>query len=155
MKSFTTLYLHFMRNRASRRNLRILTQFALLMSGMIAIYSVSFHHLMAWEGRRYGWITGVYWTLTVMSTLGFGDITFHTDLGRLFSMVVLMIGTLFMLILLPFTFSQFFYAPWIQAQVAARTPRELPVNAEDHVIVTHYGPVEAALIKRLTQFKYP
>ncbi|WP_442505448.1 potassium channel family protein [Novipirellula sp. SH528] len=155
MKSFTTLYLHFMQNRASRRNLRVLAQFVLLLIGMILVYSVLFHYLMAWEGRRYTWITGVYWTLTVMSTLGFGDITFHTDLGRIFSMVVLMSGTLFMLILLPFTFIQFFYAPWIQAQEAARAPRSLPANTEGHVIVTNYGPVEAALIKKLTQFKYP
>lgn len=154
MKSFTTLYLHFMGNRASRRNLRVLTQFALLMLGMILVYSVIFHYLMAWEGRGYSWITGIYWTLTVMSTLGFGDITFHTDLGRLFSMVVLMSGTLFMLILLPFTFIQFFYAPWMQAQEAARAPRQLPADTEGHVIVTHCGPVEAALIKKLTQFKY-
>lgn len=155
MKSFTTLYLHFMRNRGSRRNLRVLTQFVLLLLGMIFFYSVIFHYLMAWEGRRYSWITGIYWTLTVMSTLGFGDITFHTDLGRLFSMLVLMSGTLFMLILLPFTFIQFFYAPWIQAQEGARAPRQLPANTEGHVIVTNYGPVDAALIKMLTQFKYP
>lgn len=155
MKSFTTLYLHFMRNRGSRRNLRVLTQFVLLLLGMILVYSVIFHYLMAWEGHRYSWITGIYWTLTVMSTLGFGDITFHTDLGRIFSMVVLMSGTLFMLILLPFTFIQFFYAPWIQAQEAARAPRQLPVGTEGHVIVTNYGPVDAALIKKLTQFKYP
>lgn len=155
MKSFTTLYLHFMRNRGSRRNLRVLTQFALLLLGLILVYSVIFHYLMAWEDRRYSWITGIYWTLTVMSTLGFGDITFHTDLGRIFSMVVLMSGTLFMLILLPFTFIQFFYAPWIQAQEAARAPRQLPASTEGHVIVTNYGPVDAALIKMLTQFKYP
>lgn len=155
MKSFTTLYLHFMRDRASRRNLRVLAQFVLLLLGLIFAYSVIFHYLMAWEGRRYSWITGIYWTLTVMSTLGFGDITFHTDLGRLFSMVVLMSGTLFMLILLPFTFIQFFYAPWMQAQEAARAPRQLPANTEGHVIVTNYGPVEAALIKKLTQYKYP
>ena len=155
MKSFTTLYLHFMRNRGSRRNLRVLAQFVLLLIVMILAYSVIFHYLMAWEHRRYSWITGIYWTLTVMSTLGFGDITFHTDLGRIFSMIVLMSGTLFMLILLPFTFIQFFYAPWMQAQEAARAPRQLPVNTEGHVIVTNYGPVDAALIKKLTQFKYP
>ena len=155
MKSFTTLYLHFMRNRSSRRNLRVLTQFAILLLGLILVYSVIFHYLMAWEGHRYSWITGMYWTLTVMSTLGFGDITFHTDVGRIFSMVVLMSGTLFMLILLPFTFIQFFYAPWMQAQEAARAPRQLPANTEGHVIVTNYGPVDAALIKMLMQFKYP
>ncbi len=155
MKSFTTLYLHFMRNRASRRNLRVLAQFLLILLTMIFVYSMIFHYLMAWEGRRYSWITGFYWTLTVMSTLGFGDITFHTDLGRLFSMLVLMSGTVFMLILLPFTFIQFFYAPWIQAQEAALAPRELPANTEGHVILTHYGPVDAALIKQLTQYHYP
>lgn len=155
MKSFTTLYLHFMRNRASRRNLRVLAQFVLFLLAMIVVYSIIFHYLMAWEDRRYSWITGIYWTLTVMSTLGFGDITFHTDMGRVFSMVVLMSGTLFMLILLPFTFIQFFYAPWMEAQEAARAPRQLPANTEGHVILTHYGPVDAALIKKLTQFKYP
>ncbi|PAY20739.1 potassium transporter TrkA [Rhodopirellula sp. SM50] len=155
MKSFTTLYLHFMRNRASRRNLRVLAQFVVSLFAMILVYSVFFHYLMAWEGRRYSWITGIYWTLTVMSTLGFGDITFHTDLGRLFSMLVLMSGTLFMLILLPFTFIQFFYAPWMEAQEAARAPRELPEDTEGHVILTHYGPIDAALIKKLTQYQYP
>ncbi len=155
MKSFTTLYLHFMRNRASRRNLRVLAQFVLFLLAMILVYSMVFHYLMAWEGRQYSWITGIYWTLTVMSTLGFGDITFHTDFGRVFSMVVLLSGTLFMLILLPFTFIQFFYAPWMEAQEAARAPRELPANTEGHVILTHYGPVDAALIKKLTQYKYP
>lgn len=155
MKSFTTLYLHFMRNRASRRNLWVLAQFVVLLLAMILVYSMIFHYLMAWEGRRYSWITGIYWTLTVMSTLGFGDITFHTDLGRVFSMVVLMSGTVFMLILLPFTFIQFFYAPWMEAQEVARAPRELHANTEGHVILTHYGPVDAALIKKLTQYKYP
>ncbi len=39
---------------------------------------------MAAEGQDHSWITGVYWTLTVMSTLGFGDITFATDLAAAF-----------------------------------------------------------------------
>ena len=43
------------------------------------------------EGQAHSWLTGLYWTLTVMSTLGFGDITFHSDLGRAFSIVVLML----------------------------------------------------------------
>ena len=32
---------------------------------------------------------GLYWVLVTMSTLGFGDITFKSDIGRLFSVVVL------------------------------------------------------------------
>ena len=33
------------------------------------------------EGREFSWWTSVYWTLVTMSTLGFGDIVFTSDLG--------------------------------------------------------------------------
>jgi hypothetical protein len=59
---------------------------------------------MEYEGRQFSWITGFYWTLTVMSTLGFGDITFASDLGFVFSMIVLLSGIVFLLIMLPFRF---------------------------------------------------
>ncbi len=155
MRVFPSLFLHFLSNRASRRNLKTLRHLLLALAGMVVVYSVLFHFLMAWEGRAYSWVTGVYWTLTVMSTLGFGDITFHSDLGRVFSIVVLLSGTVFMLILLPFTLVQFFYAPWMEAQAAARAPRRLSKDVTGHVVLTHYGPVDAALIRKLTQYHYP
>jgi Trk K+ transport system NAD-binding subunit len=122
---------------------------------MIVVYSVLFHFLMAWEGRRFSWLTGVYWTLTVMSTLGFGDITFQSDLGRLFSIVVLLSGTLFMLVLLPFTFIQFFYAPWMESQAAALAPRELRSGVTGHIVLLDYGPIETALIRQLQHRHHP
>jgi voltage-gated potassium channel len=155
MKFLPTVVSLYFTDRSGRRSLKVLGQFLLALAALVAVYSVLFHYLMAWEGEEYSWITGVYWTLTVMSTLGFGDITFHTDLGRLFSIVVLLSGTLFMLILLPFTFIQFFFAPWVAAQAAARAPRELPSDAAGHVVLTRYGPVEGALIRKLTQYHYP
>ena len=155
MKSFTSLFLHYLQHRASRRNLRVLGQLLLVLATLVTVYSIAFHYLMAWEGREYSWITGVYWTLTVMSTLGFGDITFHTDLGLLFSILVLLSGLVFMLILLPFTFIQFFYAPWMEAQEAARAPRLLPAQTAGHVVLTHYGAVGETLMKKLSQYQYP
>ena len=56
---------------------------------------------LAYEGRQESWLTGVYWTLTVMSTLGFGDITFHSDIGRVFSVFVLLSGIILLMIMLP------------------------------------------------------
>jgi len=109
---------------------------------------------MAAEGKDYSWVTGFYWTLTVMSTLGFGDITFHTDLGRIFSIAVLLSGVLFLLILLPFTFIQFFYAPWMEAQTAARAPRKLSEEITGHIIMTKYGPVTSNLIRKLKPHNY-
>lgn len=70
-------------------------------------------------------MTGFYWTLVVMSTLGFGDITFTSDIGRAFSVLVLLSGVILLLILLPFVFIKFF-APWMEAQARSRAPRELP-----------------------------
>ena len=119
MKYFPSLFLHYLRKRATRRNLRVLVQFMATLVAMVSVYSVMFHYLMAWEGREYSWVTGVYWTLTVMSTLGFGDITFDGDLGRAFSIVVLMSGLLFLLVLLPFTLIELFYEPWVKAQAEA------------------------------------
>ncbi|HDR67649.1 MAG TPA: potassium channel protein, partial [Bacteroidaceae bacterium] len=93
--------------------------------------------------------TGVYWTLTVMTTLGFGDITFQTDIGRLFSIMVLLSGVVFLLTLLPFTFIKFFYAPWIEAESKKRAPRELSPEIRDHIIITSYNPVTKSLIEKL------
>ncbi|MCU0787945.1 MAG: NAD-binding protein, partial [Verrucomicrobia bacterium] len=155
MKYLPSQLLFLLQNRAGRRNVVLLGKFISAFAGIVTIYSVLFHVLMAREGQEHTWITGFYWTLTVMSTLGFGDITFHTDLGRLFSILVLVSGSTFMLILLPFTFIEFFYSPWMKAQQAARVPLELPPDAKGHVVLTHLDTVTAALIQKLDQFHYP
>jgi Trk K+ transport system NAD-binding subunit len=154
-KSFTAQIVSLIRSRRGRRNLRVLARFFLVLVAMIMVYSIGFHVLMRWEGQEHSWLTGFYWTLTVMSTLGFGDITFDTDLGRLFSIVVLLSGMIFMLVLLPFTFIEFFYGPWMSAQAAARAPRQLAPDTRGHVLLTNYDAVTGALIRRLEQYHYP
>ena len=155
IKAFPAEIVSVIRSRRGRRNLRVLARFFLVLAVMIAVYSVGFHLLMLREGQEHTWITGFYWTLTVMSTLGFGDITFHTDLGRLFSIVVLLSGMIFLLVLLPFTFIEFFYEPWMNAQAAARAPRKLPPETRGHVLITNHDAVTGALIRRLEQYQYP
>ncbi|MDO1450218.1 NAD-binding protein [Rhodocytophaga aerolata] len=155
MKFLPTQLILFLRSKPDRRNLRLLFKFLTVLLGMVVGFTLVFHLLMLGEGRSYSWITGFYWTLTVMSTLGFGDITFHSDAGRFFSILVLLSGMVFLLILFPFTFINFFYAPWMKAQENARVPRELPKSTRGHVVLTRYGPVSEALIKKLNQFNYP
>jgi len=135
------------------KDLRVIFRFLLFLTGMIAVYSVVFHFLMEAEGKSYSWITGVYWTLTVMSTLGFGDITFTSDIGKLFSLFVLITGVVFLLILLPFTFIQFFYAPWLEAREKTRAPRDLADGTTGHVILTSFDATTQLLIERLKQFR--
>ena len=155
MKFLLAQLLYLLRERPSRMNVTILARFLVTLLALITTYSLLFHYIMEYEGRYYSWITGFYWTLTVMTTLGFGDITFQSDLGRLFSMFVLLSGVVFLLVLLPFTFVEFFYAPWMKAQQAARAPRQLPERTSGHVIITHLDNVTRALIEKLKQYQYP
>lgn len=154
MKSLITQLLLFSENRMAQRNLSLLAKFFIFLIGMVTLFSVLFHMLMLYEGREYSWITGFYWALTVMSTLGFGDITFHSDLGLCFTILVLISGVVFMLIMLPFTFIQFFYIPWLEAQQKSRAPRELPESVSDHVIVTNLDAITQKLIEKLKRRQY-
>lgn len=155
MKLISTLVATHLTRRRQRGNLRVLLGLIAFIVVIVLAYSVLFHVLMAREGQTHSWLTGFYWTMVSMSTLGFGDVTFHSDLGRMFSVLVLTTGTVLMLILLPFTFIQFFYAPWLEAREAARAPRALPASTTGHVLLTAYGPVDRALAQRLRQFQTP
>jgi voltage-gated potassium channel len=152
MKFLAAQFAWFLRDVNARRNVGTLVRLLLVLVLLVALYTVVFHLLMAAEGQDHSWLTGLYWTFTVMTTLGFGDITFHSDPGRFFSIVVLLSGVIFLLVLLPFTFIQFFYAPWMEAQRQLRAPRELPEGTVGHVIVTHYDAVAVSLIPRLEFF---
>jgi len=154
LKFFTSQLTQIISSRDTQYNLKRLARFLAILAAIIIAYSVLFHFIMLHEGQDHSWVTGFYWTLTVMSTLGFGDITFTSDLGRAFSILVLLSGMLSLLILLPFTFIQFFYAPWLEAQSKARAPRELPEDVRDHVIITHYNPISRALMHKLEQYNY-
>lgn len=155
MKSLVSVLSAFLENRSSRTNFKTLVRLLVVLVSLVAVYSVLFHVLMVWEGQQHSWITGLYWTLTVMTTLGFGDITFQGDVGRVFSVVVLVSGVMFLLVILPFTFIEFFYAPWMHAQAAARTPRELPETTRRHVILTCHDPIASALIPMLEKYGHP
>ena len=154
MKFLPSQILYFTRSRTTKRNFKLLFKFLLVLALLVATYSVLFHFIMLFEEKEFSWVTGFYWTLTVMSTLGFGDITFASDLGKAFTMIVLMSGILFLLVMLPFTFIQFFYAPWLEAQSRAKTPRELPKGTTGHVILTNFDPITINLVEKLKKYNY-
>ena len=156
MKTISTHLSYFLKDREVKRNLRILLRYVAILVAVIAVYTVVFHFIMLYvEGEEHSWITGLYWTLTVMSTLGFGDITFQSDVGRLFSVFVLLSGIVMLLIVLPFAFIRFFYAPWLESQIRNTAPRALPVDTRDHVILTHYDDIAKGVIRRLEQDGIP
>ena len=44
---------------------------------MVVVYAAAFLGVMRLEGHDFSWISAVYWTITTMSTLGYGDVTFE------------------------------------------------------------------------------
>ncbi len=155
MKFIPSQLAYFFSEREARQNIWALLKYLFFLLGVIAVYSVIFHLIMLQEGKGYSWITGFYWTLTVMTTLGFGDITFTSDIGRLFSIVVLLSGIVLLLIVLPFTFIRLFYAPWLEAQVRLQAPRKVPETASGHVVVCTYDAIAPGLIERLRLYDIP
>jgi voltage-gated potassium channel len=140
-----TMWLYYLRQYFRQRQAILLVRFLGVFVLFVAVYSVLFHVFMAREGHTYSWVTGLYWTITVMSTLGLGDITFTSDVGRVFTLVVLLSGVAFLLVLLPLVF--------MQGQSAARVLRALPKDTRGHVIFTQYDAVTSAMISRLTQYR--
>jgi Trk K+ transport system NAD-binding subunit len=147
MHPITDLIRATWRNYTGRKNGHLLLRFLAIFVTCVSLYSVLFHLVMAYEGQSFSWMTGLYWTLTVMSTLGLGDITFNSTLGHVFTIGVLVSGVMFLLVLLPLLF--------IESQSAARVSCELPRDTGGHVILCHYDEVTSALITRMRQYRQP
>jgi voltage-gated potassium channel len=147
-------YSHILSLMFKRRHFHALLKFLLILVSLSMSFAILFQMLMIYEGQQHSWITGLYWTMSTMSTLGYGDITFTSDLGRLFSILVLISGMIFLLVLLPVTFIKFFYEPWLESRVVDSASRSVAVDMKGHVILTFYDNVASALIEKLTHFNY-
>jgi voltage-gated potassium channel len=142
------------RDRSVRRNLSLLAQNLAVLLALIVLYSMTFTFLMQAEGQEHSVVTAVYWTLSTMATVGYGDVVFHDDVGRAFSILVLVTGVFYVFIIFPFVFIEAFYAPWIQARNEARAPQRLPRRVRGHVIITSADAISLALVRKLEQFNY-
>ncbi len=154
MKFIPSQLMYFLKSGVAKRNSRLLFKFFIILFLLITVYSTLFHFIMEHEGRKFSWLSGLYWTFVTMTTLGFGDITFASDLGKAFSIAVLLSGVIFLLVMLPFTFIRFFYAPWLEAKEKARAPRELAAGTRGHIVLTNTDPISLSLADKLAQYDY-
>ena len=54
---------------------------------MLAVGSIFYHKVEGWS-----WVDSVYFSFIALTTVGFGDITPTTDLGKIFTIFYLTIG---------------------------------------------------------------
>lgn len=155
MKFVGSQLAYYLSDREFKDNSKVLLKYLALLGIVIVVYSILFHLIMGFEGQNHSWITGFYWTLTVMSTLGFGDITFASDLGRVFSIVVLLSGIFMLLIVLPFAFIRHFYVPLLESKKKNKVPRQVPMGTKNHIVICSYDVIAKDLTERLKQENTP
>ncbi len=138
------------KQRRRSDNMFVLAKFLLFIALLVTSYSLLFHFIMKeFEGVDHSWFSGVYWVLTTMTTLGFGDIVFTSDQGRFFSMIVLISGVFLLLIVLPYIFISFFIAPMVESAARTRVPRRPSTKLKDHVIICGEDPIAINLKEKL------
>ncbi len=130
------------------RNMAALRRYILVLLLTIAAFAATFHGIMLWvEGKSYSALTCVYWTIETMTTLGYGDIVFDSDVGRIFSLLVVITGIVMLLIVLPFAIIRTYYTP--------SAPTRVRPEMHGHVIITNYDGIGRGLIQRLKQIDVP
>ncbi len=135
--------------RLRRRNTRILIRYGIVVVAVVVLEAALFQAIMRnVEGQQHDWLTGLYWTLSTMTTLGLGDIVFTSLTGRIFTVAVLLSGIVLVFVVFPFAFIRFFYAPWLGA-------RRVPSRVAGHVIITAYDNVAPGMIEKLEARKVP
>lgn len=155
MRGVSVALVYALKKRTTGSNRKFLFWFMIILLILLVVYSFLFHFFMMLEGESHSPITGIYWTLVVMSTQGFGDIVFKSDAGRVFTIIVNLTGIIFMLVMLPFVIIEFVYNPIMAAQQEATAPRSLPETIRDHVLITHFDDATEAFIERLKQHGIP
>ena len=129
----------------------VLVGYVVFLAVVVLIHARVFQHLMAvYENQPdHSFINGVYWTITTMTTLGYGDITFVSHAGQLFSAWVTLSGFVFLLILLPFGIISVVFAPWLENVLRYRPQTRLRRAAKGHVIICGWDTVTEALARNL------
>lgn len=132
--------------------MRSSVKLGLALFALATIYSLTFMGLMIYEGQRQNVdpITALYWVVVTITTLGYGDIVFHSGAGRLFTIIVSVSG-LFILwaVVLPFE-----VAPRIE-KLAKVIPTSAPPKMTNHIIICGYNSMVENLTERLTILKMP
>jgi len=116
---------------------------------LLSTYILIFKYLMVLENQpeNANWITALYWATTTIATVGYGDVVFTSMAGRLFSIIVQILG----IILISGFLVTYVITPWMDRVVKFRLPRKVSSGMEEHIIICGYNQLVETLIDELTE----
>lgn len=141
----------------SGRNILVLVGYIVFLTVVIVVHARVYQYLMAeYEGQPdHSFINGLYWTITTMTTLGYGDITFVSHAGKLFSAWVTLSGFVFLLVFLPFGIISVVFAPWLENILRYRPRLRFKRGVKGHVVVCGWDTVTETLCQNLASAGIP
>lgn len=141
----TNLRSRFRRTIRKKRSIAYKIAAVLLLSTYILI----FKYLMVLENQpeNANWITALYWATTTIATVGYGDVVFTSMAGRLFSIIVQILG----IILISGFLVTYVLTPWMDRVVKFRLPRKVSSGMQEHIIICGYNQLVETLIDELTE----
>ncbi len=119
---------------------------------LLAFYSLIFVSLMNYEGQyeNVNPLTAFYWVVVTITTLGYGDIVFHSQVGRFFSIFVALTGVAILwAVILPLIIT-----PRIE-QMIRPFPSSAPEEMANHIVISGYNPIVETLAERFDLLKIP
>ena len=92
-------------------------------------------------------ITAIYWATTTITTVGYGDVVFTSQAGRLFSIIMQIVGV----ILIASFLITYVITPWMDRTIKFRLPRKVSSGMKDHIIICGCNQIVETLIDELTE----
>ncbi len=140
--SFVTRFL-----KKLHRNPNIAYKIAAML--LFVVYVLTFEYLMVLENQpeNANLITAIYWATTTIATVGYGDVVFTSLAGRLFTIIVQILG----IILISGFLVTYVVTPWMDRVIKFRLPRKVSSGMKDHIIICGYNQLVETLIDGLTE----
>lgn len=116
---------------------------------LLVSYVLLFKHIMILENQpeNANAITAIYWATTTIATVGYGDVVFRSLLGRVFSIIMQVMG----IVLISGFLATYVITPWMDRVIKFRLPRKVPSSTKDHIIICGYNQLVETLIDELVE----